>query len=87
MKKVSCFFLLLFFLFFAREGQAVVKKNVPVKSMNDLIIQDGGRKKPFDTYARENLVKLTGTFISLAGYQQQKVAFGNIMDIKGVSGQ
>ena len=28
--------------------------------MNDLIIQDGGRKKPFDTYARENLVKLTG---------------------------
>ena len=28
--------------------------------MNTLIIQDGGRKKPFDTYARENLVKLTG---------------------------
>ena len=60
MKKVSYFFLLLFFLFFARECQAVVKKNVSVKSMNDLIIQDGGRKKPFDTYARENLVKLTG---------------------------
>ncbi|MBO7108243.1 MAG: hypothetical protein J6W73_08440, partial [Verrucomicrobia bacterium] len=60
MKKVSCFFLLLFFLFFAREGQAVIKKNISVKSMNTLIIQDGGRKKPFDTYARENLVKLTG---------------------------
>lgn len=60
MKKVSCFFLLLFFLFFARDGQAVIKKNVSVGSMNDLIIQDGGRKKPFDTYARENLVKLTG---------------------------
>ena len=60
MKKVSCFFLLLFFLFFAGEGQAVIKKNISVKSMNTLIIQDGGRKKPFDTYARENLVKLTG---------------------------
>lgn len=48
------------FLAAIQQGSGAVKPEIPVDVMGRLILQDGGRKKPFDTYARENLVKLTG---------------------------
>jgi len=55
--------LLLFWLLLAlvvQQGFGAVKPEVPTHLMGQLIVQDGGRKKPLDTYARESLVKLTG---------------------------
>ncbi|NCC57799.1 MAG: hypothetical protein EOM17_09235, partial [Synergistales bacterium] len=48
------------FLAAIQQGSGAVKPEIPVDVMGRLILQDGGRKKPFDTYSRENLVKLTG---------------------------
>ncbi len=48
------------FLAVIPQGSGAVKPEIPVDVLGRLILQDGGRKKPFDTYARENLVKLTG---------------------------
>lgn len=48
------------FLAAIQQGSGAVKPEIPVDVMGPLILQDGGRKKPFDTYSRENLVKLTG---------------------------
>lgn len=53
-------FMVWVFLAAIQQGSGAVKPEIPVDVMGRLILQDGGRKKPFDTYARENLVKLTG---------------------------
>ena len=53
-------FMVWVFLAAIQQGSGAVKPEIPVNVMGRLILQDGGRKKPFDTYARENLVKLTG---------------------------
>lgn len=54
--------ILLFVFLFASDWNAYAtsRPDIPVDEMGKLLIQDGGRKKPFDTYARENLVKLSG---------------------------
>lgn len=64
MSSLRCVILLLLLPVWLLENQCLaLDKNsidIPSSGLSLLIVQDGGRKKPLDTYARENLIKLTG---------------------------
>ena len=54
------FVFLLLFILADVSVVAVEKSGVDVAPMGQLLLQDAGRKKPFDTFSRESLVTLTG---------------------------
>src|SRR4051812_13855347 len=53
---------LLVFLFFAANGSAIAAENTALdfKQFGLLAIQDAGRRKPVDTFARESLIRISG---------------------------
>src|ERR1700741_1840443 len=64
LKKIFCFFVLLAFFVgaeFCPAQQPIADTHgLDYKQFGLLAIQDGGRRKPIDTFARETLIRITG---------------------------
>jgi len=60
MAKLKFFCFLLNFILALSLCASAVKPNIEVDAMGELLLLDGGRKKPFDTYARETVLQLSG---------------------------